>query len=663
MGYIKKMSLDYESRSDQDIGKAGAYRYWDSPESRILLASVSVNDGPVTTYDLAAGEEIPEEVLRALADPSVEKWAFNASFERIASSVYLKRHRPDIFRSYGKADDSVGDYLDPEGWKCSMVWSAYLGLPLSLDAVGKALDLTNKKMSEGRELIRYFCVPCRPTKANGGRIWNSPADAPDKWAAFKAYNRRDVEVEMAVQKRLSKYPVPENVWDEYHLNETINDRGVMIDRAMVENAIRIDDKSQEMLLGRMREITGLPNPNAPMQILGWLGEHGLPADSLGKKQVKELLKDQEGEIRAVLELRQQTAKSSTKKYVAMQNAVCGDGRIRGMTQFYGANRSGRFAGRIVQLQNLVRNSMPDLEQARDLVRSGDYASMELIYDSIPQVLSELIRTALVPRPGMKFVVADYSSVEARCLAYMAGERHTIESFAKGEDLYCAAASAMFGVPVEKHGVNADLRQKGKIATLACGYGGSVGALISMGALEMGLKEEELQPIVDSWRTANPNIVRFWYAVDRAVKKTVKEKTVTEVNGVRFFCESGMLFVRLPSGRCLSYVKPRIGVNRFGGESVTYMGISGTKKWERIETFGGKLVENIIQAVCRDILCYAMQTLKDEFIVAHVHDELIIECGMDTKVEEICEKMGRTPPWIPGLQLRADGYECGFYMKD
>ncbi len=663
MEYIRKISLDYESRSDQDIGKTGAYKYWASPESQILLASVSINDGPVVTYDLAAGEEMPEEILYALADPSVEKWAFNASFERIASSVYLKHHRPDIFRSYGRQDDSVGDYLDPKGWKCSMIWSAYLGLPLSLDAVGRVLDLTEKKMSEGRELIRYFCVPCKPSKSNDGRIWNLPADAPDKWEIFKAYNRRDVETEMAIQRRLSEYPVPESVWREYHLSEVINDRGVMIDQDLVANAIMIDEKSHDVLLSQMRGITGLSNPNSPVQILGWLEKHGLKGDSLGKKQVKELLKDQDGEIRTVLELRQQTAKSSTKKYVAMQNAVCEDGRIRGMTQFYGANRSGRFAGRIVQLQNLVRNDMPDLEQARDLVKAGDYESMELIYDSIPQVLSELIRTALIPKPGMKFIVADYSSVEARCLAYMAGEQHAIESFARGEDLYCATASAMFGVPVEKHGINGNLRQKGKIATLACGYGGSVGALLSMGALEMGLKEDELQSIVDSWRAANPNIVRFWYAVDRAVKKTIKEKTVTEVNGVRFFCESGMLFVQLPSGRCLSYVEPEIRVNRFGMDSVTYMGVGGSKKWERIETFGGKLVENIIQAVCRDILCFAMQTLKDEFIVAHVHDELILECSMDTTVEEICGKMGRTPPWIPGLLLRADGYECSYYQKD
>ena len=457
--------------------------------------------------------------------------------------------------------------------------------------------------------------------------------------------------------------MPDNVWEEYRISEMINDRGVMIDRTLVSNAIAIDEKSQGMLLKRMKDITGLENSNSPMQILGWLGEHGLEADSLGKKQVKELLKGQEGEIREVLELRQKTAKSSTKKYVAMQKAVCDDGRIRGMTQFYGANRSGRFAGRIVQLQNLVRNSMPDLEQTRELVRAGDYQSMEMLYDSVPQVLSELIRTALIPKPGMKFVVADYSSVEARCLAFMAGEQHTIEAFAKGEDLYCATASAMFGRPVVRHGVNSELRQRGKIATLACGYGGSVGALVSMGALEMGLPEEELQSIVDSWRAANPHIVNYWYAVDRAVKKTIKERKATEVNGVKFFCESGMLFIRLPSGRCLSYVKPKIGVNRFGGESVTYLGIGGTKKWERIETFGGKLVENITQAVCRDILCYAMQTLKDEFIVAHIHDELVIECSMDTPVEEICEKMGRTPPWIPGLLLRADGYECGFYMKD
>ena len=660
---IRKLSLDYESYSDVDIGKCGAYKYWESPASRILLMSVSVDDGPVQIYDFTKGELPPDEILYALVNPQVEKYAFNAAFERIASSTYLRRCRPDIFRGYGDNDDCVGDYLSPEGWKCTMVWSAYLGLPLSLDGVGKALKLMEKKMIEGRDLIRYFCVPCKPTKANRGRTRNLPDDAPEKWEMFKAYNRRDVEVEMQIQERLGRYPVPDQVWEEYRINEKINDRGVMIDRRLVRNAIAMDESSRESVMRKMKDITGLENPNSPMQLLGWLGEHGLEADSLAKKKVEEFLCSQRGEVAEVLRLRQQASKSSTKKYLAMENAVCADGRIRGMTQFYGAARSGRFAGRIVQLQNLRRNSMPDLKEARSIVRSGDNEMAGMLYDSVPEVLSELVRTALIPAPGKKFVVADYSSIEARCLAFLAGETHTIESFARGEDLYCSTASAMFGVPVVKHGINGELRQRGKIATLACGYGGSVGALISMGALEMGLPEEELQPIVDAWRTANPHIVQLWYAVDRAVKKTIKEKTTTEVRGIRFFCESGMLFILLPSGRCLSYAKPRIGENRFGGESVTYMGVGATKKWERIETFGGKLVENITQAICRDILCYALETLKDEHIVAHIHDEVVVECGMDTSVEEICEKMGRTPPWIQGLQLRADGYECEFYMKD
>jgi DNA polymerase len=660
---IEKMSLDYESFSDQDIRKCGAYRYWESPASRILLMGVSVNDGPVVQYDFTRGDLPPDDILRALADPKVEKWAFNASFERIASSTWLRRHRPDIFKGYGPPGDSTGNYLDPEGWKCSMVWSAYLGLPLSLDAVGKALHLTEQKMTEGRDLIRFFCIPCRPTKTNGYRTVNRPEDAPEKWSTFCAYNIRDVVTEMGVKDRLKKYPVPDSVWDEYHMSERINDRGVLIDKKLVDSAIILDDQSQQDLMGQMREITGLANPNSPVQLLSWLKEHGCPADSLGKKQVAELLKTAQGEVKDVLLLRQQAAKTSVKKYIAMKSAACSDGRIRGMTQFYGANRSGRFSGRIVQLQNLYRNSMPDLAEARSLVKTGDYEAVNIIYDSVPQVLSELIRTALIPKPGMKFVVADYSSVEARCLAFLAGEQHTIDAFARGEDLYCATASAMFHKPVVKHGVNSELRQRGKIATLACGYGGATGALISMGAREMGLKDDELQPIVDAWRRANPHIVRFWHDVDLAAKTAVRERRTTSVRGIRFICESGMLFIELPSGRRLSYVKPRLGINRFGSESITYMNVGQTKKWERTETFGGKLVENITQAVCRDILCYAMNTLKDVQIVAHVHDEIIAECPMDASVDAICEKMGRTPPWIPGLLLRADGYECEFYMKD
>lgn len=663
MEKIQTLSLDLETFSDVDLQKCGVYKYAQSPNFEILLFGVSVDGGEVVVYDLAQGDTVPMDIIKALTDDTVTKWAYNAAFERICLSVWLQRNYPTYFRSYSIDEDTVGDYLDPSAWKCSMIWAAYIGLPLSLAGAGTVLGLEEQKLKEGKDLIRYFCVPCKPTKVNGGRTRNLPEHDIEKWNTFVFYNKRDVEVEMSIQDKLKKFPVPDFVWDEYHLDQEINDRGIALDMAVVENAIAFDAKSKTELAEKMQKLTDLDNPNSVVQMKQWLSDNGLEMDSLGKKEVAHAVKTAPKELAEVLLLRQQLSKSSVKKYQAMQNAVCMDGRARGMFQFYGANRSGRWAGRMIQLQNLPQNHMPDLEQARGLVESGNYAAVELLYDDIPDTLSQLIRTAFVPRPGMKFVVADFSAIEARVLSHLAKENWRTEVFANNGDIYCASASAMFGVPVEKHGVNGNLRQKGKIAELALGYGGSVGALKAMGALEMGLSEEELQPLVDSWRAANPNIVRFWWEVDRCVKETVKKRVPTETHGIRFIYQSGMLFIKLPSGRQLSYVKPRMGENRFGGESVTYEGVGGTKKWERIESYGPKFVENIVQAISRDILAHSMRTLSHCFICGHVHDELIIECSMGVSLDAICEQMGRTPAWIPGLLLRADGYECSFYKKD
>lgn len=663
MAEITSLEIDIESFSSVDLKKCGVYKYAESPDFEILLFGVSVDGGEVTVYDLASGDTVPEEIIRALADDSVIKWAYNASFERVCLSVWLRRNYPQYFSSYSIEDDTVRNYLDPSSWLCSLVWGAYMGLPLSLEGIGKVLKLENQKMAEGKALIRYFCVPCKPTKANGGRMRNLPEHDPVKWSTFIAYNKRDVETEMAIQQKLSKFPVPDFLWEEYHLDQEINDRGIQLDMVLVEQAIAIDNRSREELSAKMRQLTTLENPNSVQQMKEWLTKHGLEVDSLDKKAVKELLKTAPPELAEVLELRRQLAKSSVKKYQAMQNAVCTDGRARGMFQFYGANRSGRWAGRLIQLQNLPQNHMAHLEDARSLVRSGDYALLSALYDSVPEVLSELIRTAFVPRDGYKFIVSDFSAIEARVLSFLAGESWRLKVFAENGDIYCASASAMFHVPVEKHGQNAYLRQKGKIAELALGYGGSVGALKSMGALEMGLAEEELQPLVDAWRTSNPNIVQLWWDVDNAVKTTVRQRLDTETHGIRFRYRSGMLFIILPSGRQLCYVKPKMGTNKFGGESVTYEGVGSTKKWERIESYGPKFVENIVQAISRDILMYAMRTLSHCFIVGHVHDELIIECSVDVSLDAICEQMGRTPPWIKGLNLRADGYETMFYKKD
>lgn len=784
---MKTISIDIETYSEVNLAKCGVYKYAESPDFAILLFGYAVDGGPVRVIDLAQGETIPEEILEALTDDAVTKWAFNANFERVCLSRYLTDlgRSLDPFHDRHSLSKDCARFLNPAGWKCSMVWSAYMGLPLSLEGVGAVLNLDNQKMKEGRDLIRYFCVPCKETKTNGGRTRNLPSHAPDKWNLFKSYNKRDVEVEMAIQERLQKYPVPDQVWEEYHQDQEINDRGIAIDLELARQAVAMDAKSRESLMGALKEKTGLENPNSVLQMLGWLEARGLKSDSLGKKQVKELLKTAQEPLRSVLQLRQKLAKSSVKKYQTMEMTACKDGRARGMFQFYGANRTGRFSGRLIQLQNLVRNTIPDLSEARELVRQGNYEALELLYDSVPDVLSQLIRTAFVPREGMKFVVSDFSAIEARVISWMAGEKWKAAAFAAGKDIYCSTASQMFGVPVVKHGINGELRQKGKIAELACiaegqlvltdhglipiekvttedrvwdgenwvhhdgvvyrgerevmryagllattdhlvyveekvepvpfqaaaengyhlrrlcssivirygdppararvydilnagphhrftvsdclvhncGYGGSVGALKAMGAMDMGITEEELGPLVQSWRAANPHIVDFWWQVDGAVKTAIKKRIPVRVNNLLFFCKSGMLFIELPSGRRLSYVKPRIGENQFGGESVTYEGIGATKKWERLESYGPKFVENIVQGTARDILCYAMQTLRHCAIVGHVHDELIIECRKDVSVDAICQQMSRTPPWAEGLVLRADGYECAFYQKD
>lgn len=642
---MRTLSIDIESYSDVNLSKCGVYKYASSPAFEILLFGYAVDGGDVRVVDLACGEQIPDEILSALSDASVTKWAFNAMFERVCLSNFL------------------GEWLEPEGWRCTMVWAATLGLPLSLESAGVALGLEKQKLTEGKDLIRYFCVPCKPTKANGGRTRNRPEHDPEKWERFKAYNLRDVETEMQIQERLSRFPVPASIWEEYHLDQEINDRGIGVDMELVRQAIAVDARSRERLTAAMRELTELENPNSVQQMKQWLADQGMETDTLGKKAVAELVKTAPEPLREVLSLRQQLAKSSVKKYAAMENAVCADGRAHGMFQFYGANRTGRFSGRLIQLQNLPQNHMGDLAEARALVRSGNYEALSMLYEDIPDTLSQLIRTAFVPQNGRKFIVADFSAIEARVIAWFAGERWRLKVFEDGGDIYCASASQMFHVPVEKHGVNGHLRQKGKIAELALGYGGSVGALKSMGALEMGLAEEELQPLVDAWRSSNPMITQFWWDVDRAVKDCIRQRVPTETHGLRFDYRSAMLFITLPSGRRLAYVKPRIGENRFGGESVTYMGVSGTKKWERLESYGPKFVENIVQGTARDILCYAMRTLRNCAIVAHVHDEVIIEADRRMSVAAVCEQMGRTLPWAKGLKLRADGYECEFYQKD
>ncbi|HFL1819197.1 TPA: DNA polymerase [Streptococcus agalactiae] len=649
---IKELSIDLETYCEVDLRKSGVYHYAEDDSFEILLLAVSVDNGPVTVYDLTK-ENLPDQILQALVNDSIIKWAFNASFERICLSNWLKKHHPKLL--------SEG-FLSPNSWSCSMVWSAYLGLPLSLEGVGTVLKLKDQKLKEGGDLIRYFCLPCKPTKINGGRKRNFPHHAPDKWAAFINYNKRDVEVELAIKDKLRNHPVPDFLWEEYHQDQNINDRGIGIDVDFVKAAITIDEESKSKIQEELKELTGLENPNSVLQMIGWLREHGVTTNSLDKKAVKELLKVVDAKTTKVLKLRQQAAKSSVSKYQAMVNCVCLDGRARGMFQFYGANRTGRWAGRLVQLQNLPQNHLPDLKEARDLFKTGDLEATDLLYGT-QDTLSQLIRTAFVPSDGKKFIVCDFSAIEARVLSHLAGEKWRSMVFEQGKDIYCMSASQMFGVPVEKHGHNADLRQKGKIAELACGYGGAVGALKAMGAIDMGLDEQELQPLVDSWRQANPNIVLFWWDVDKAVKTAVKYQKQTETHGIQFKVRKGMLFITLPSGRKLAYVKPKMGENQFGGESVTYEGTGTAKRWERLESYGPKFVENIIQAISRDILAYSMKQLKDFRIVGHVHDEIIIECDQSQNLEQIATLMGKAPYWMPDINLRADGYECLFYQKD
>lgn len=646
---MKYLSIDIETYSSENLAKCGVYRYCQSPDFEVLLFGYSVDGGPVKVIDLANGETIPDEIICAIVDDKVIKWAFNAQFERICLSRYL--------------GGAVGTYMDPASWRCTMVWAATLGLPLSLEGVGAVLGLEKQKLKEGKDLIRYFCTPA---KAKDGSIFRHyPSDAPEKWETFKAYNLRDVETEMAIQDKLSKFPVSESEWRNYHLDQQINDRGIMLDMTMVRQAIACDDQFKRTHMEQARSVTGLENPNSPAQLKEWLAERGVEADSLSKAAVLQMLEEADGEVELALSLRQELAKSSVKKYTAMESVVGSDSRARGLIQFYGANRTGRYAGRLIQVQNLPQNHLPDLDTVRNLIRSGQFDTVELLYDSVPMVLSELIRTAFVPKPDHRFFVADFSAIEARVIAWIAGEQWRQEVFADGGDIYCASASQMFHVPVEKHGINGHLRQKGKIAELALGYGGSVGALKAMGALNMGVPEEELKPLVDAWRLANPNIVRLWWDIDRAASTCVREKTTTECRGIRFIYQSGMMFIVIPYGRKLVYVKPRIGVNRFGNESVTFEGVGEQKKWLRLESYGPKFVENIVQATARDILAEAMLRLDAHGykIVMHVHDEAVIEAPADTSLDDICEVMGQTPTWAKGLLLRADGYICDFYKKD
>ena len=658
---INMITIDIETRSDKDISKCGVYAYTDTPYFDILLFAYSIDEQPVQVVDMANGEEIPESILAALADENVVKRAFNVNFERVCLSKYLRKNYPQYFQSYSIDEDTVGDFLNPESWHCSMIHARTLGLPSSLAEVGKVLGIEQQKMTEGKALVKFFCVPY--DTVDGVPQFHNPKDYPDKWEIFKAYNKRDVGAELEIDRRLSRFPVPDFLWKEFYLDQEINDRGILVDMQLADKAINLDAKAKEELTAEVQKLTGVENPNSVYQLLDWLETQGYKSDSLGKTQVLELIKTAKEPVKSVLQMRLQLSKSSVKKYTAMKNTACSDNRARGMFSFYGASRTGRWAGRNVQLQNLPQNHLPDLTEARELVKYSSFEDIQMLYDDVPDTLSQLIRTAFIPRQGMKFIVADFSAIEARVIAWLAGEEWRMKAFANGEDIYCASASKMFGVPVVKHGENGHLRQKGKISELACGFGGSVGAMKAMGADSLGLSDTELKQIVTDWREASPHITEFWWAVDRAVKKAVKEKTATKTHGLLFSYEAGFLFIRLPSGRRLAYAKPYIGKNKFGGESVTYMGINAQKKWDRLESYGPKFVENCVQGIARDLLMYSMQTLSQYFIVGHIHDEMIIECPKDTKLDEICQQIAITPDWAKGLLLRADGYECSFYKKD
>lgn len=638
--------MDIETFSSVDLGKCGVYKYAESEDFEILLFAYSIDDGEVKVIDLANGEEIPKKILSALSDEKIEKWAFNANFERVCLSKFL------------------GERLEPHGWYCTMIWSAYLGIPLSLEKVGEVLKLDKQKMNEGKALIRYFSIPCKPTKTNGMRTRNLPHHDLEKWSTFKEYNQRDVETEIEIKKKLSAFLLPQTEWENYWIDQEINDRGILIDEVLVDSAIKLDEILREENMDRAIELTGLENPNSPLQLKEWLNKKGLEIDSLAKKDVESALKNAEVDIKEVLELRQELSKSSVRKYDTMKNVKGKDNRARGLIQFYGANRTGRYSGRLIQVQNLRRNNLKDLELARSLVKNRDYETMEILYESPSDILSQLIRTAFIAKEGTRFIISDFSAIEARVLAWLAGEQWVLDAFENGEDIYCRTASRMFGIPVEKHGVNGHLRQKGKIATLACGYQGALGALKAMGGIEMGLSEDELQSIVDSWREANPNIVSLWWDIDSVVKRVVKTRTKEKYNSLVISYEKGILFIELPSKRRLAYPKAKIGMNRFGGESVVYEGIVVGNKWDKIESYGGKFVENIVQAIARDILAEAMMRLEKKGfnIVMHIHDEVVIESD-SSSIEEINEIISIVPSWAPGLILDADGFESEFYKKD
>lgn len=644
---MKQISIDIETYSSTNLNQTGVYRYADSDDFELLLFGYATDLGPVKVVDLTQGEKIPQPIVKALDDPTIIKSAFNAQFERVCLSRF------------------VGHRLKPAGWHCSRVWSATLGLPLSLSDVGTVLGLPRQKITAGKELVRYFCTPCKPTKSNQNRTRNFPYHAPDKWQQFKQYNQRDVEVEMEITQKLERFPVSQNEWENYWMDQDINDRGIRIDQQLVNNAIKCQENFHDQYLQVSQKLTGLANPNSPLQLKDWLNQRGMNIDSLSKASVAQLLQTTTGKVHQVLSLRQLLSKSSVKKYHAMQKAMCRDGRVHGLLQFYGANRTGRWAGRLVQVQNLPRNSMPDLEEARELVKQGNTTALSMLYDSVPDVLSQLIRTAFIPSQGHHFYVADFSAVEARVIAWLSGEEWRQKAFANNEDIYCASASQMFGVPVVKHGVNGELRQKGKIAELALGYGGSIGALKAMGATNLGLTEEELHSLVQMWRNASPHIVQFWWDIDKAAKECIKSHLPQATHGIKFIYRSGCMFLRLRSGRKLCYSKPKIGINRFGSESITFMGINAVKKWDRIETYGAKLVENIVQATSRDLLAEAMRRLEDAGnpVVMHIHDEAVIDAPANYSLEKMVKIMTEVPRWADGLILNAAGFVSDFYKKD
>ncbi|MDY5133591.1 DNA polymerase [Actinotignum urinale] len=655
---MRMLSIDIETFSPVQLAKTGLYPYAEHPDFELLLFGYSIDGGPIEVVDLASGETLPDEVLAALVDPSVVKWAHNAAFERVCLSAWLRTHHPELL---------ADGFLGPRQWRCTMIWSAYLGLPMSLDAVATVLNLDVQKDTVGKKLIKQFCTPATPSVLNGGKRRNPPSADPTGWARFIDYNRRDVEVELAIHERLASFPMPDDEWDTYALDQRINDAGILLDHTLVDNAVAVDEHHRNATLARAQTLTGLENPNSPIQLKQWLQTNGCELESLAKADVDAALDTATGAVKEVLKLRGDLAKSSVKKYVAMHNVAGSDGRARGLIQFYGAGRTGRFAGRLVQVQNLPRNYLPDLNQARGLVRTGNLDALELLYDSVPDTLSQLIRTAFIPSTGNRFIVADFSAIEARVIAWLAGETTTLQAFRAGKDLYCETASRMFGVPVEKHGINAELRQKGKIAVLACGYGGSVGALKAMGALGMGLAEHELKPIVDAWRAANPHIVQLWADVEETAIAAITSRQPLRLRNLRFTVESGILFIELPSGRRLAYVQPRLGENRWGGTSITYTGTTTARRWGQLETYGGKLVENIVQAIARDLLVTGMHAVAKagHRIVMHVHDEIVIDepLGSGFTVTDACQLMSTLPTWAEGLPLDADGYECGYYRKD